>query len=146
MHPYTKFLMTGCLGAVLTLAACGDDDSGLTTAEFRDRANTICADGDIEIGEAVGAVFGGEDVGPEQLQAALDTIVSVSRRQMDEISALAAPSSLKDDVAEFVTEGRSGTDAAEAQGLGFFESDGDPWQRTGELAGDLGLDACVGGE
>ena len=45
---------------------------------------------------------------------------------------------------EMVAEGRSATDVAEAQGLGFFETEDDPWQRTGELASGLGLDACSG--
>jgi len=144
MHTHTKVLVVGCFGLSLALAACSDDDSGLTKAEFVDQANAICVRGDQEIGVAVGSVFGGDDVGPEQLQAALDTIVSVSRRQLEEITALDAPSSLDDEVKQMVAEGRSATDAAEAQGLGFFETEDDPWQRTGELASELGLDACAG--
>ena len=144
MHSHTKLLITGCVGVTLMLTACGNDDSGLTAAEFHDQANAICVRGDQEIGAAVGSVFGGEEVGPEQLQAALDTIVSVSRRQLDQITALDPPSSLRDDVKEMVAEGRSATDVAEAQGLGFFEIEDDPWQRTGELASGLGLDACSG--
>ena len=71
--------------------------------------------------------------------------MSISNRQLDDIDALEAPSDLEDDVAAMISEGRSATDAAEAQGLGFFESEDDPWARTGELAAGLGLDACSGG-
>lgn len=34
----------------------------------------------------------------------------------------------------------SANDEAEAQGLGFFESDDDPWAPAGVIAGSLGLD------
>ncbi len=130
---------------MLVLAGCGEDDQRLTTAEFRDQANVICAQGNQDIGEAAGSVFGSEAPTPEDLQSALDAIVSISNRQLDDIEALAAPSGLEDDVADFVAEGRSATDAAEAQGLAFFETDDDPWARTGELATGLGLHACSGG-
>ena len=36
-------------------------------------------------------------------------------------------------------------DEAEAQGLGFFESDGDPWAPAGVIAEAIGLDSCAGG-
>ncbi len=130
---------------MLVLAGCGEDDQRLTAAEFRDQANAICAQGSQDIGEAAGSVFGSEAPAPEDLQSALDAIVSISNRQLDDVEALAAPSDLEDDVADFVAEGRSATDTAEAQGLAFFETDDDPWARTGELATGLGLDACSGG-
>jgi hypothetical protein len=131
------------LSAALVVS-CGSDDQGLSITDFRDQANAICAKGNQDIGEAVGAVFGSDSPTPESMQAALDTIVSVSRQQLDDIEALAPPSAIKDDVKEMIAEGRSATDTAEGQGLGFFESDDDPWARTGELAVGLGLNACSG--
>lgn len=131
-----------CLGVVS--AGCGSDDEGLSATQFRDQANSICAAGSAEIGEAAGAAFAGEPT-PEALQGALDTIVLVSRRQLDDIDALLPPSDLRDDVDAMIAEGRSATTAAEGQGLGFFESDDDPWARTSELATELGLDACAAG-
>lgn len=128
----------------LLAAGCGDD-GGMTATEFRERANGICADGNQEIGAAVGAVFGNDSPTPDDLQEALDTIVSISNRQLDDIEALDVPSDLENEVAALVAEGRSATDVAEAQGLAFFESEDDPWARTGELAVELGLDACSGG-
>lgn len=141
----TSLAIVGVLLPTLFLAGCGDDDAGLTAAEFREQANAICAQGNQDIGEAAGPVFGNESATPDDLQSALDAIVSISNRQLDDIEALAAPADLEDDVAALVTEGRSATDTAEAQGLGFFESEDDPWARTGELAAGLGLDACSGG-
>jgi hypothetical protein len=145
---------------VLFGAGCGDDDSSaaasssdsssaaagtLTAAEFRDQAEAICTQANQEIDAAVGQVFGAEtDPTPDQLQEALDTIIAVSRRQLDDIGSLAEPSDMTADVEALVAEGRSATDAAEAQGLGFFENDDDPWAHTAELAAGLGLDACSG--
>jgi hypothetical protein len=137
--------MVGVSLGMLFLAGCGSDDDGVTAAEFREQANAICAQANQDIGAAVGAVFANDSATPDQLQAALDEIVSVSDRQLDDIEALEAPSDLEDDVAALIAEGRSATDAAEAQGLAFFETDEDPWARTGELAVGLGLDACSGG-
>lgn len=143
-HLTTATMISASL-SMLVLAGCGDDDQSLTAAEFRDQANAICAQGNQDIGEAAGSVFGSEAPAPEDLQSALDAIVSISNRQLDDIEELDAPSDLEDEVADLVEEGRSATEAAEAQGLAFFESDDDPWARTGELASGLGLDACSGG-
>ena len=141
----TSLAIVGVSLPSLFLVGCGDDDDGLTVAEFREQANAICAQGNQDIGAAAGPVFGNESASPEELQEALDAIVSISNRQLDDIDALQAPSDLEDDVAAMIAEGRSATDAAEAQGLGFFESDDDPWARTGERAAGLGLDVCSGG-
>lgn len=146
MNKYlTSVTMVGVSLGMLFVAGCGDDDESLTATEFRDQANAVCAQGNQDIGEAAGAVFGSDSPSPEDMQAALDAIVSISNRQLDEIEALGVPSDLEEDVAAMISEGRAATDVAEAQGLGFFESDDDPWARTGELALDLGLDACSGG-
>lgn len=141
----TSLAIVGASLSSLFVVGCGDDDDGLSVAEFREQANAICAQGSQDIGAAAGPVFGNDSASPEELQEALDAIVSISNRQLDDIDALQAPSDLEDDVAAMIAEGRSATDVAEAQGLGFFESEDDPWARTGELAAGLGLDACSGG-
>lgn len=133
------------IGGVV-LSGCGSDsDDSLTVESFRSQANEICAVSAAEIGEAVGAVFGSGEPSPESMQAALDTIVTVSRRDLDDIEALGAPDSIDAEVDALLAEGRSATDEAEAQGLGFWENDGDPWAKTNELAAALGLDACASG-
>ncbi len=143
MNHSMRYLAVGGFALIALVTGCGDDDT-LSTAEFTEQANAICAEGDLEIGAAVGAVFGAAEPSPEQMQEALDTIVSVSNRQLDDIEALEEPSSMSDDVEAMVAEGRSGTEIAENQGLGFFEDDGDPWEQTQQLAVELGLDACAG--
>lgn len=135
--------------ASLVLAAvsvgCGEDESALSATEFRSQANEICTVGGEEVHQAFFGVFGEDEPTPEQMEQALATVMSVSRRQLDDIEALAEPSDLSADVDAFVAQGRADTDAAEAMGLGFFENEDDPWAATGELARGLGLDACAGG-
>lgn len=134
----------GSVLLAVALAGCGSDsDDSLTVQEFRDQSNEICAQSEQEIGEAVGAVFGGTEPTPEQLQDALDTIVTASRDTADGIDALAAPSSIRADVDAMVAELRSATDEAESQGLGFWENGGDPWVTANEMATDLGLGTCA---
>ena len=139
-HALTATLV---LVAAASLAGCSDDDTGLTATEFRTEANAICTAGGEEVH---GAFFSlGEDATAEDMQTAFDTVISVSYRQLDDIEDLAAPSELADQVDEFLRQGRADTDAAEAMGLGFFESEDDAWETTSELARGLGLDACAGG-
>lgn len=150
LHPVPLFGLrrqvqaAGATALFVLLTGCGSDGGeSLTEEAFRDRANAICAEGGEEIGEAVGAVFGGAEPTPETLQGALDTIVSSTRRQLDEIDALAAPGSIAGDVDAMLVELRGATDAAAAQGVGFWEDDGDPWATGNDMAARLGLDVCA---
>lgn len=129
------------VGALVT--SCGSDDERLSVEEFRDQANAIICEGDQEIGAAFGDLFGGGEPTPEQLEDTLATLISASGEQADGIDALAAPSDMEADVDAMLAEWRSASAAAEAQGLGFFESDDDPWALTTELAEGLGLESCV---
>ena len=134
----------GSLLVTVTLAGCGSDaDDTLGVQEFRDRSNEICAQSTQVIGEALGPILGGSDPTPQQLQDALDTLVSSSRTAVEDIDALAAPSSMRADVDAMLTEFRSANDDAEAQGLSFWEIDDDPWAAGNALAAELGLDACA---
>lgn len=129
---------------IMTLAGCGSDaDDTLGVQDFRDQSNEICARSTQEIGEALGPVLGGSDPAPEQLQAALDTLVSSSRQAVEDLDDLAAPQSMQSDVDAMLAEFRSANDEAEAQGLGFWEIDDDPWAAGNALAAELGLDACA---
>lgn len=145
MTRITRSLIIMPLLAGGILAACGDSDDSLTEEAFRESANEICTVGGDEIHEAFFSVFGEEEPTPEAMQAALDTVMSVSRRQLDDVEGLDEPESLRDDVTALLAQGRSDTDDAEAMGLEFFNNEDDPWTRTNELARELGLDACAGG-
>lgn len=68
----------------------------------------------------------------------------MGRAPADRFEALAEPSDMSDEVAEFIAQGHADADTAGAMGLDFFGSDDDPWTQTGEMARALGLDACAG--
>lgn len=140
-----RSLLLASLVLAAVAAGCGEDESTLSATEFRSQANEICTVGGEEVHQAFFGVFGEDEPTPEQMEEALATVMSVSRRQLDDIEALAEPSDLSADVDAFVAQGRADTDAAEAMGLGFFENEDDPWAETSERARGLGLDACAGG-
>ena len=124
------------------LTGCSDDDDTLTQTQFTEQANAICVDADAEIGEVLGPIFSGD---PTELQKALDAIVATSRDTRDQLANLAPPSAIADQVDDMLAAFTAANEEAEAQGLGFFESDGDPWAPAGVIAGTLGLDSCAGG-
>lgn len=125
------------------LAGCGDDDDTLTQAQLTEQANAICIDADAKIGEVLGPIFSGEP-SPDELQEALDAIVSTSRDTADRLGELSPPSDMSGDFDDMLTAFDAANDQAESQGLGFFETDDDPWAPVGVIAGNLGLDACAG--
>lgn len=136
--------MLAAILPLVALSACGSDDQHLTRQEFEDQANSICADANATVGEALGPIFAGDPT-PEQLQESLDTIIATSRTVHDDIASLDPPSDISDDVDAMLASFDAGTDEAESQGLGFFDNEGDPWADAGQQAGDLGLDTCAEG-
>ncbi len=124
------------------LAGCGSDDETLTQAQFTEQANTICIEADAKIGEALGPIFSGEPT-PDQLQEALDEIITTSRETSSSLANLAAPTDISDDVDNMIAAFNAANDEAEGQGLAFFEEEGDPWAPVGAMAGKLGLDGCA---
>ncbi len=139
-----QLVAAGSILVTATLTGCGSDaDDTLGIQEFRDRSNEICAQSTQVIGEAIGPILGSSDPTPQQLQDALDRLVASSRTAVEDIDALAAPSSVQADVDAMLAEFRSANDEAEAQGLSFWETDGDPWATGNALAAGLGLDACA---
>ncbi len=114
----------------------------LTEAEFTEQANVICLSADARIGEILGPIVSGAPT-PDELQVALDAIVSTSRETSDNLADLSPPSEMSGDVDDMLTAFNAANDEAEAQGLGFFETDGDPWAPAGTIAANLGLDDCA---
>ncbi len=140
-HNYLTITAATLLSAG-ALISCGSDDDTLTRAQFTEQANAICVGGDAKIGEVLGPIFSGEPT-PDELQGALDAIVATSRETSASLASLAPPSDMSDDVDDMITAFNTANDEAEAQGLGFFENDGDPWAPAGVIAARLGLDACA---
>jgi hypothetical protein len=135
------------LVAAMALTGCGDDEAEagtLTEAEFVEQANALCATQAQAIGRVIGPLFAAGQPSPQDQQAALDQIVTLSRSLADDIGALVEPRSLTADIEELVKSLDAGTDeAAKQTGAAFFGSDEDPWADAQARAHDLGLDACV---
>ncbi|MET0578098.1 MAG: hypothetical protein ABW122_05525 [Ilumatobacteraceae bacterium] len=144
MNRNTKRTLFVCsIGLTLALASCGSDGSeDLTSGQFREQATAICTTAGQQIGVTVAGIFDGPEPTPDELQTGLDTIVELSTKQLDDIAALDAPSSMDADVTSFVAEGRAATARAEAQGLAFWGNDADPWADMKQMAISLGLDSC----
>ncbi len=143
MKQHTYITLTAVmLLSTSALAGCADDDDTLTQAQFTEQANAICISGDGKIGEVLGPIFSGEPT-PDELQEALDGIVSTSRDTHDRLANLVPPSEASDQFDDMLAALNAANDEAEEQGLGFFEGDDDPWAPVGVIAGELGLDSCA---
>jgi hypothetical protein len=122
-----------------------DSANPADSAGFAAAANEACDASHARIGALIGPVFAEDPPDPEAMQAALEGIVAESRDLADELSALAAPADLQDDVDRMIEALQAGTDGAEAQGAeAFFASEDDPWASAGAIAAEIGLDACAG--
>jgi hypothetical protein len=69
---------------VLMIVACGDDEETLTTDEFIEQADAICAAGTTELDDAFAELYGpsGEEPTPEQQTAFVeDTLAPLRDRQ-----------------------------------------------------------------
>lgn len=148
------------VAASTPLTACSDDDTDaaktdttavdttavatLTETEFVEQGNALCVEQAQAVGEVMGPLFSAGPPSPEDEQAALDQVVTLSRGLAGDLDALNEPSALADDVEALISELEAGTDAAAAQtGAEFFASEDDPWADAGAMAQDLGLDACA---
>ncbi len=146
--------------ACLAVSGCSDDDDAATSTTeasetsapesaapdgFVEEANALC----IANSQQIGALFAGMGADgeptPEQLQATLDEVISLSRDVIDDLEALTPPSDIEEDYAAMLEQAATDTDEAEAQGLAFFETEDDPWAESNEMALELGLDGCAGG-
>jgi hypothetical protein len=142
--------------ASLALAACGDDDDAasvagdtrvaLTEAAFVAEANAICAAGNAEIEALAAETFGsGTPPTDEQLLAVLDQVLANVNAQIDAIDALTPPAELAGTVDEWLSAGRSGLEAARAQGTAFFDPTGENpvSAEANRLATGLGVTECA---
>ena len=137
------------LFAVMALTGCGDDGEAeahtLSETEFVEQTNALCAAQTQAISGVIGPLFAGGQPSPQDQQAALDQIVTLSRRLAVDIDALAEPRSLTTDIGTLISRLNAGTDeAAKQTGADFFGSDDNPWADAEARAQEMGLDACTG--
>ena len=151
-----RFLLVGF--AAITLAACSSDNDSasdatttttaapLTPTEFKAQGNAICKKG----GEDIGALFADNKdpntLAPAAKQERFDQVIAITRRQIDDLSALAAPADLKPQVEALTTDATAKTDELVAGGPdALFASEGDPFASLNPKFQALGLTGCVSG-
>lgn len=98
----------GVVGALaLVGAACGDDDAGLSKAEWIEAAEAICADAN----DAFEALFEeGPPATPEATQRFVEDVVPILERRVSELRDLEAPEGDAEEIAEMLDRGEQGVD------------------------------------
>ena len=111
--------------------------------EWVTEVNALCRAHNEALGGIIGPLFAAGPPSAPDAQSALDEIVRRTRAITAEIDALPEPSTLTIHVSALVASLDAGSDEAEALGgPDFFSSDVDPFGRAGDIAVELGLDAC----
>ncbi len=135
--------------ALLTIGAGCSVERGseaLTEEEFVAQANAICAAGNAQIESIAGETFGSAtQPTDEQLLEVLDEVLTNVSAQIDGIDALEPPFDLAATVDEWLSAGRSGLEAARAQGTGFFDPAGENpiSAEANRLGSALGVTECA---
>ncbi|MCU0310952.1 MAG: hypothetical protein MUE36_08415 [Acidimicrobiales bacterium] len=147
------------IASLMMAAGCSDDTSNtsvtppvadspaaLTEEAFVAQANAICATGNAEIDALAAEAFGsGTPPTDEQLLDVLDQVLANVNAQIEAIDALEPPPELAATVDEWLSAGRSGLEAARAQGIAFFDPAGENpiSAEANRLATGLGVTECA---
>ncbi len=131
---------------VATLAACGDDDTSMTAAEYRDAGNDICRSADAAVSAAIPDEEPTLEIARTKLAPQLVQALSGIREELD---GLSPPSSLERDHAQLLAAFDEATTALDQaiDDVALMEqvlAEGPPLDDIGALAGKLGLTACTG--
>jgi hypothetical protein len=129
-----------------TDSAADGTSAELSEEAFVEQANAICAAGNVEIEALAAETFGsGTPPTDEQLLDLLDQVLANVNAQIEAIDALAPPVELATAVDEWLSAGRSGLEAARAQGTAFFDPTGENpvSAEANRLATGLGVTECA---
>ncbi len=137
-------LTLGLVGVAFgDVGAAGDN---LTKKEYLKQANALCADANQQIAAGFEQGFGssGPDSQPtpEQVDAAVTNLVTISRQVLDDLEALQGPNSFEKKVHKVIHKLRGVVDDVEADPQGFFSSEADPFAKADKQARKLGLKQC----
>jgi hypothetical protein len=145
----TPFLLTLGLAtaAFAGVAAAGE----LSKKEYKAGVNDICAafaeERDAAFGEAFEGLDETEEPSPEQLAAALDTVIPIFREALGGIEELDGPNSLEKKVNKVVDQYRDILEAIEADlDVVTGEDAEDPFAAADKQARKLGIGDCAQGE
>lgn len=127
-------------------SAIEDGSAGVSEEAFVAEVNAICAAGNAEIEALAAETFGsGTPPTDEQLLDVLDQVLANVNAQIEAIDALTPPAELATTVDEWLSAGRSGLDAARAEGTAFFDPTGENpiSAEANRLATTLGVTECA---
>jgi len=147
-----RTLVTSALLALglVTAAFAGVAAAGeLSKKEYKAEINEICATANEDIGAVFDEVFGdfeeGEELSPDEIQAAADGALPIFRQLLDDVEDLDGPKSLKKKVGKLVDQYRDVADEIEEDPEIAFTGDDDPFAKADKQAEKLGLDECAQG-
>jgi hypothetical protein len=134
-------------GAVLSASGCGGDDR-LSEEEFREQANSVCADYEDRIRDI------GTPTSVDEIPAYVDEALPVVEQEIEELKALSPPSEQQETFDEMIAEAEKAAavgpelrEAAEENDRAAIERALDEGNaasdRADEHARELGLTACV---
>jgi hypothetical protein len=168
-----KIMLAAVLTAGLLAAGCGGDDDETTTTttttagatgatgasgaegaeagggllpdDFAQEANDVCAQGNAEIDEEAGKVFGGggEPSPEEQAKFVEDAVIPSIESQIEDIRALGAPDEGAEELDAALSDAEDALDEVRSNPEILTGGD-DPFADVNKQLAELGLPACAG--
>ncbi|MFO7592400.1 MAG: hypothetical protein R6X23_16190 [Acidimicrobiia bacterium] len=118
----------------------------LTESQWKKQANAVCKQANKEIEPIQQEAFAGlgedERPSPEQLVAFAALFVPVIEDALASIDALDEPESLRSGVKKFKVAVTEALTTIEADPVGIFDGDTDPFTKADKAARKIGLKAC----
>lgn len=143
-----RFTALIALLTMTTIGACSSDDERLTSEEFLEQGNAICAAGNAEIEEAGSELFASADPTAEEVAAFIeDTLAPSVQGQIDDLEALSPPEELQEPVDEMLADAQTALadmrESADNDPEAFFAAEEDPFVDVNAQATTIGLTACA---
>ena len=139
-----RFLILMLAGTALALGACGDDDDGGTTkAEFIEKADAICAEGEEQSQQLAreGLQNPQNPTGQEVLDI-LDKLVPIQRDTIAQVRELEKPEGDEDEIDAIYDAAQAANDKAKADPSLLTQEGADPFADANAKARAYGLKAC----
>jgi hypothetical protein len=127
---------------VLAPGCGGDDDEVLTKAEFIQKVNAICEEGDQELQEASSEAFqtAGGPTSEEIAQYANETAIPSIEDQIDEIRALEGPAADQEQINSFLDSAQADLDQVRQDPNFLFSG---AFENSSRLAAGYGIRECA---
>jgi hypothetical protein len=139
-----SLVATGCGGGSDDKNDSSDEPaaSAISSADFLEQANQICADGNVDI-NAAGDALGEAPTAEEIAAFSTDVVAPNVQDQHDAIADLGAPEGDEDAIDALLTALQEGIDALTADPA-VITADAGPFEDANAAATDLGLTECAG--